>query len=276
MKPLRIGVIGGGQMGTALVQGILRAGVATAEAITVADALPAALERLRGDTGVTTTTDNAAAVRGASVVVVALKPQVVPTALPLLAEQIVPGQTVLSIAAGISTERLLQLLQPESEGDAAAVHVVRAMPNTPALIGEGMAAVCPGRHATEEDMVRAERVLSAVGRVVRVDESQMDAVTGLSGSGPGYVYTVIEALADGGVKMGLPKALALTLAAQTVLGAAQMVRETGEHPAVLRDRVTSPGGTTIAGLCAAEARGLRSALMSAVEAAAERSAELGK
>ncbi|HNZ39554.1 MAG TPA: pyrroline-5-carboxylate reductase, partial [Candidatus Latescibacteria bacterium] len=188
---------------------------------------------------------------------------------------LMPTQTVLSIMAGVPTGKLERWLSGDDEA-AQPVHVVRAMPNTPALIGEGMAAISRGAHAKDADMNRAERILAAVGRVVRVDEKQLDAVTGLSGSGPGYVYTVIEALADGGVKVGLPKPLALELAAQTVLGAARMVLETEEHPAVLRDRVTSPGGTTIAGLHAMEAAGIRNALMQAVEAAARRSRELGE
>jgi len=270
MEKLRIGIIGGGQMGTALAGGLVRAGVATADSIVVSDVAQAARDRLGAELGVTTTDDNGRAMDGADVAIIALKPQVIGAALPPLAARLGLGQTVLSIAAGVTTARLEELLAA-----AGSVHVVRAMPNTAALIGAGMAAICPGRHATEEDMARAERILSAVGRVVRVEERQMDAVTGLSGSGPGYVYTVIEALADGGVKMGLPKPLALVLAAQTTLGAARMVLETGEHPAVLRDRVTSPGGTTIAGLHAAEAAGIRNALMAAVEAATHRSKELG-
>lgn len=272
---LRIGIIGGGQMGTALVKGILHAGVADASEITVSDVIASARERLHAESGVRTTNDNTEAAKNADVVVIALKPQVAAEALEPVAGKLMPTQTVLSIMAGVPTGKLERWLSGDDEA-ANPVHVVRAMPNTPALIGEGMAAISRGAHAKDADMNRAERILAAVGRVVRVDEKQLDAVTGLSGSGPGYVYTVIEALADGGVKVGLPKPLALELAAQTVLGAARMVLETEEHPAVLRDRVTSPGGTTIAGLHAMEAAGIRNALMQAVEAAARRSRELGE
>ena len=272
---LRIGIIGGGQMGTALVKGILHAGVADASEITVSDVIASARERLHAESGVRTTNDNTEAAKNADVVVIALKPQVAAEALEPVAGKLMPTQTVLSIMAGVPTGKLEHWLSGDDEA-AQPVHVVRAMPNTPALIGEGMAAISRGAHAKDADMNRAERILAAVGRVVRVDEKQLDAVTGLSGSGPGYVYTVIEALADGGVKVGLPKPLALELAAQTVLGAARMVLETEEHPAVLRDRVTSPGGTTIAGLHAMEAAGIRNALMQAVEAAARRSRELGE
>ncbi len=271
MANLRIGIIGGGQMGTALVKGILRARVTSVDCVTVADVLESARKRLALETGVRTTGEALEVLSGADVVVVAVKPQVMREALAPLVGRFTTGQTVLSIVAGVTTGTIEAIL---SGGDVP-VGVVRAMPNTPALVGAGIAAICPGRHATDADMARAERLLSGVGTVVRVDERQMNAVTGLSGSGPGYVYTVIEALADGGVKMGLPKPLALKLAAHTVLGAARMVIETGEHPALLRDRVTSPGGTTIAGLHALEANGLRNALMSAVEAATKRSAELG-
>jgi pyrroline-5-carboxylate reductase len=272
--PLRIGIIGGGQMGTALVKGILRSGVAIADAVVVSDVVPFARERLGADTGVRTTDDNVTAVNNADVVIVALKPQVASEALQAVAGSIFPHQTILSIMAGVPTSKLERWLTG-TDTSSEPIHVVRAMPNTPALIGEGMAAICRGVFANDVDMNRAERILAAVGRVVRVDERQLDAVTGLSGSGPGYVYTVIEALADGGVKVGLPKQLALELAAQTVLGAARMVLETEEHPAVLRDKVTSPGGTTIAGLQALEANGVRYALMLAVEMAAKRSKELG-
>jgi len=268
MGSLRIGVLGGGQMGSALIKGMLAAGVTTPRDVVVSDISEESRRRLASEARVQVTDDNVEAARHAQVAVIALKPQTIPQVLPEIAGAIEPGKTVLSIAAGVTTGALEAALGSDA-------HVVRAMPNTPALIGEGIAAICGGANANADDLARAESILSSVGRVVRIDEKQMDAVTGLSGSGPGYVYTFIEALADGGVKMGLAKPLALTLASQTVLGAARMVLETGEHPAVLRDRVTSPGGTTIAGLHAMESRGIRDALISAVEAAARRSGELG-
>jgi pyrroline-5-carboxylate reductase len=174
---------------------------------------------------------------------------------------------VVSIAAGI---RLAALEHDFGEN----LRVVRVMPNTPCLVGQGASAYCLGGKATAEDGELVKELLSAVGLAVPVEEKLLDAVTGLSGSGPAFVYVIIDALSDGGVRMGLPRAVATALAAQTVLGAAQMVRATGEHPGVLKDRVTSPGGTTIAGLQALEEAGLRGALMSAVEAATRRAAEL--
>jgi pyrroline-5-carboxylate reductase len=269
---MNIGVIGAGQMGTALVKGILRASVASPGEIIVADPFADARDRIAADTGVQVTTDSSKAFSDRELVIIAVKPQVIAGVLPGLAGSLADGVTLLSIVAGVSTERIEQLVTGDSEFDA---HVVRAMPNTPALVGEGMSAICPGTHATDDDMSRAETVLSAVGKVVRVSESQINAVNGVSGSGPGYIYMVIEALADGGVKMGLPKPLALELATQTVLGTAKMVIETGEHPTVLRDKVTSPGGTTIAAIHVLEEGALRATLMSAVEAAALRAEELG-
>ena len=268
---MKIGFIGGGQMGSALVGGLVRSGVAAATDVVVCDTDEPTRDRVAKAFGVTVTDVLESAVDAADVIVIAIKPQVIPSVLPSLSGKIRADQTVLSIAAGISTEAIESLLQ---SSDTLPVRVVRAMPNTPALIGSGIAAICRGTHASDADMQRAEAVLGAAGEVVQVSESQLDAVTGLSGSGPAYVYLVIEALADGGVRAGLPKALALKLSAQTVLGAARMVGETGEHPAILRDRVTSPGGTTIAGIHAAEAAGIRNALMSAVLAAAKRSEEI--
>jgi pyrroline-5-carboxylate reductase len=268
---MKIGVIGGGQMGYALVGGIVRSTVASASAITVCDIDIGARSRIADAFGVNVTDDATVVTDGPHVVVIALKPQVIASVISPLADRISSEQTIVSIAAGIPTARIELLLRSSATSP---VHVVRAMPNTPALIGLGITALCGGKHTTATDFERAEAILGAVGKTVRVTESQMDAVTGLSGSGPAFVYVVIEALADGGVRAGLSKELALQLATQTVLGAAHMVAETGEHPAVLRDRVTSAGGTTIAGIDAAEAAGLRHALMSAVSAAAKRSAEL--
>lgn len=268
---MKIAIIGGGQMGTALFKGMLSGGIAQPDDVTICDVDEAALKRHREGTPGIHTFVNAVDALNAfppDLVIIALKPQIIPAALPALKGKLTANQTALSIAAGIDTAKLETFL---GEG----THVVRAMPNTPALIGMGMSAICGGSNAEAADLDRAETVLASVGKVIRVSEWQMEAVTGLSGSGPGYVYTVIEALADGGCKMGLPKPLAIELAAQTVAGAALMVQQTGEHPAVLRDKVTSPGGTTIAGLHAAEALGLRDALISAVEASANRAKELG-
>ena len=267
---MKIGVIGGGQMGTALLKGLLAGNVTTPEDAVVVDALPAARERLHDETGVNTSENIADAVSGRDLVIVAVKPQIVAEVLPALGDHLADGTTVLSIAAGVTTKKIEELI-----GIDFTPHVVRTMPNTPCLVGEGMSAICPGQFADEKDMDRAEEALSAVGRVTRVDESKINAVTGVSGSGPAYVYTFINALADGGVKMGLPKAQALELAVQTVIGSAMMVRETGEHPVVLRDKVTSPGGTTIAALHVLEECSMNGTVMSAVEAATLRAEELG-
>jgi pyrroline-5-carboxylate reductase len=202
------------------------------------------------------------------VVVLAVKPQVLPAVLAGVKEFARPWHLIISIAAGVSLEVL--------EGAFPGSRVIRVMPNTPTLVGAGMAALAPGSGVTPEDLALALDLFGAVGQAVVVEERLMDAVTGLSGSGPAFVAVFIEALADGGVKMGLPRPLALTLATQTVLGTARLCHEEQLHPALLKDLVTSPGGTTIAGLHALESRGFRGAVMDAVTAAAERSKELGK
>jgi pyrroline-5-carboxylate reductase len=204
----------------------------------------------------------------ADVVFLAVKPQYVAAAAPEARPALHDSKLVVSIVAGATLAALAERLGTK--------RLVRVMPNTPCLVGESAAAYCLGESATRDDGEFVRRLLGAVGTALELDEQLLDAVTGLSGSGPAYGYVIIEALADGGVRMGLPRDAALLLAAQTILGAAKMVLQTGEHPAVLKDRVASPGGTTIAGLQALEDRGIRGALIAAVEAATRRSAELGK
>jgi pyrroline-5-carboxylate reductase len=268
MKERRIGFVGAGNMATALVRGLLTSGLVSADHVRASDTSAERLTLLSREHGIQTDADNQVIGRWADLVVLAVKPQVVDAAVTHLAPALQPGTLLISIAAGVSTASLETRL-PDS------VRVVRAMPNTPAIAQAGATAVAHGSRSTPGDIALATALFGAVGRVVTLDEGLMNAVTGLSGSGPAYVLLVIEALADGGVKVGLSRDAALLLATQTVLGSAKLLLETGEHPARLRDMVTSPGGTTIAGLHALESGGLRPALIDAVERATARAQELG-
>jgi pyrroline-5-carboxylate reductase len=255
-------------MARALAAGFVKAGLIDSKSIVAADPIPAASEAFeQAVPGARLLADNASVGREAEVIVLATKPQQIVAALAPLASA-VAGKLVISIAAGIKLHKLQTALP--------GARLVRVMPNTPCLIGQSASGYCLGQAATPADGEVVKQLLSAVGLAFEVEESLLDAVTGLSGSGPAFAYLMIEALADGGVRMGLKREVALALAAQTLRGAAQMVLETGEHPAVLKDRVASPGGTTIAGLEALEAGGLRGTLMAAVEAATRRSIELGQ
>lgn len=267
LQDKKIGFIGAGMMAEAFARGLLKAGVSP-DSMSASD--PSEERHLVfGSLGIRCTIDNRAVAGASDIVMLVVKPFMMPDVLDELADAIRPEQLVLSIAAGIPVATVERAFRAE-------VPVVRVMPNTPCLLGEGAIGMAPGKYATRDDMELAAEVLGACGKVAQVTDDKMDAVTGLSGSGPAYVYTFIEALAAGGVRMGLPRDAALTLAAQTVLGAARMVIETGEHPAVLRDKVTTPAGTTIAGLAALEAGGFRSAVIDTVTAATERSIEIGK
>jgi len=265
----RIAFIGGGNMAEALLAGLLRKGVAAAEHLTVSDPDVRRRELLAERFGVAVHADNRTAAKGAELIVFCVEPQVLDSVLDEVASILQSRPLVMSVAAGYPISRLQTHLKT-------ATRLVRAMPNTPSTIGEGVTAMslAPGLSAEDQDRTRC--LFESVGKVVVVEERLMDAVTGLSGSGPAYVFAMIEALADGGVLMGLPRTTAQVLAAQTVAGAARMVLERGTHPAVLKDRVASPGGTTIAGLSRLEQGRLRATLMSAVTAAAQRSQELGK
>ena len=215
-----------------------------------------------------TTAPAADAVRGAGIVIIAIKPQDIDTLLADLAAVIGVEQLVVSVVAGITSGHL-------ERGLGAGVPVVRCMPNTPALVDQAMTAISAGAHAGDDHLAAADALLSTVGRVVRVPEKQLDAVTALSGSGPAYFFLVVEAMVDAGVLLGLPRALATELVVQTALGSATMLRDLGEHPVLLREAVTSPAGTTIAGTRELEVHGVRAAFLAAVEAAARRSVELG-
>jgi pyrroline-5-carboxylate reductase len=262
---MKFGFIGSGKMASALVRGVTQSGAISKELIMVTDVLLAAAQKLATEAGVTALATNAEVASAAETLIVCVKPQ---DALAAVRGIDTKGKLLISIVAGLP----IMALQ-EAAGSGA--RIIRVMPNTPALVHQGAAAYALGAGATNEDAAVAEKIFGAVGKVVRVKEALIDVVTGLSGSGPAYIYLVIEALADGAVLMGLPRDLALQLAAQTVLGAASMVLQTGEHPSVLRDQVTSPGGTTIAALEALEASGARAAFIAAVRAATERARELG-
>ncbi len=260
-----LGFIGCGKMATALAEGILRSGAWQPSEIFASDSAPVAAETFGKMSGATILPDNRSVAGRADALILCVKPG---DALPALGQMETRGKLVISIVAGLSIAAL--------EGAAPGARVIRVMPNTPALVGKGAAACALGASATEEDAKAAENIFGAVGSCARIREELMDAVTGLSGSGPAYVYLIIEALADGGVREGLPRELALQLAAQTVAGGAEMVLKTGLHPGQLKDMVASPGGTTIAGLATLERGGLRATLIDAVRAASERSRELGR
>ena len=263
----RWGFIGSGRMASALINGMIRAGVATPDRIVASDPQAATRDALGREAGVAVHASNRPVVEGSDVVVLAVKPQSMAAVLAEIAPGLEARHLVVSIAAGVSIATMQAAL-------GAATRVVRVMPNTPALLGEGASAFATGPTATDADAELVGRFLESVGRAVRVPEAQLDAVTGLSGSGPAFVYMIIEALSDGGVRAGLPRDVATTLAAQTVLGAARMVLETGVHPGALKDQVTSPAGTTIAGVQVLERSALRGALIDAVDAASRGSAEL--
>jgi pyrroline-5-carboxylate reductase len=265
LADIKLGFIGVGNMGGAIIRGLLAAGQVPRENLVYYDPDPARQAQM-DELGVPVARDNSEVMQ-APVVVLAIKPQVMDAVLAEVKEFARPGHLIISIAAGIPLEVLAGAF-PESR-------VIRVMPNAPTLVGAGMAALAPGRGITPADLALAQELFQTVGEAVVVEERLMDAVTGLSGSGPAYVAVFIEALADGGVKMGLPRPLALTLATQTVLGTARLCHEQHLHPAVLKDLVTSPGGTTIAGLHALESGGFRVAVMNAVSAATARSKELG-
>ena len=266
----KLGFIGCGKMASALVEGVVKARAFLPEEIFVSDPDANAMKNLAEKTGVQTRANNLEIAVAADALVLCVKPNDVPAALREMRGEL-KNRLVISIAAGVT----LGALARYADENARLVKFVRVMPNTPALIHKGAAAYALGENATQDDAALTEKIFSAVGKISRVEEKLLDAVTGLSGSGPAFVYTIIEALADGGVLMGLPRPLALELAAQTVAGAAEMVLQTGAHPAQLRDMVTSPGGTTIAGIETMEKGGVRAALLAAVRAATERSRELG-
>ncbi len=261
----RTAIFGAGVMGEALLAGLLRGRWAPTDLI-ITEKRPDRAQLLRARHGVEVV-DNVEAAQAATTLIIVVKPQDIAFLLEEIAAHIASDALVVSLAAGITTDTIEQRLP-------AGVAVVRVMPNTPALVDQGISAISPGRHCDEEHLRRAEELMAAVGKVVRVPESQQDAVTAISGSGPAYLFYVVEAMIEAGVLLGLPRALASELTVQTVFGAATMLRETGEHPSVLRENVTSPAGTTAAALRQLDDHRVRAAFLSAIEAARDRSRAL--
>jgi pyrroline-5-carboxylate reductase len=264
-----IALIGGGQMALAMADGFCRAGLVVPPAIVVSDPSPDARERLATRLpGIRFAASNAEAAAAAPLVLLAVKPQQAAAACHDIGGALGPGAVVVSIVAGLSTSSLASLLGMP--------RVIRVMPNTPCLVGKGVSAICATDAVTPEQFARAKMLLAAVGTVHEVPEPLMDAVTGVSGSGPGFVAMFVEALVAGGVEAGLSERLALTLAVETIAGTAALIAQTGESPAVIRERVCSPGGTTLAGLAAMERGGVRTGISAGVVAARDRARELGR
>ena len=269
IKGQKVGFIGGGNMGEALIKGLLAANLVPPEAIHASDVRIERLRSLDQQYGVQLREDNGALVRDVDIVILAVKPQIMAPVVRQIAPVVTRRKLLISIAAGVSTTTIRAALGKDAR-------LIRVMPNTPALVLEAVTAIAKAEGLEAGDLDTAAEIFSAVGRVVTLEEDLMDAVTGLSGSGPAYVAVVVESLADGGVKMGLDRLTAMTLATQTVLGAARLMLETGMHPGALKDMVASPGGTTIAGIAAMEEGGIRNTFIKAVERATQRSRELGR
>jgi pyrroline-5-carboxylate reductase len=269
-KGKKIGFIGSGNMATALIKGIIKAELVPSDSIYASDLDLEKLDSLKKEFEINTIyKDNSKLVTDVDIVVLSIKPQIMGKILKEITPSLNNEKLVISVAAGISSEYIEQTTEKD-------LRIIRSMPNTPALVLNGATAISAGTHATEDDVRLAYEIFNAVGVVAIVDETQMDAVTGLSGSGPAYIFMIIEALSDAGVKMGLSRNVAMKLAAQTVMGAAKLQIDTDMHPGRLKDMVTSPGGTAIAGLHTLEQGGIRTTLINAVESATLRSQELGK
>jgi pyrroline-5-carboxylate reductase len=269
VKGKKVGFVGAGNMGEALIKGLVESNLVPATAIVIADSRAERAQEIAKQYGVRALADNTALVKGADVVILAVKPQIMAPVLREIMPALTNRPLLVSIAAGVSTATIQAVLGKYPR-------LIRVMPNTPALVLEGATAIARSAELDADDLETAQEIFTAVGRVVVLEEELMDAVTGLSGSGPAYVAIVIESLADGGVKMGLDRVTAMTLATQTVLGAARLIAETGVHPGALKDMVSSPGGTTIAGIAALEEGGIRTTFIRAVERATLRSRELGR
>ena len=266
MENLKIGFIGGGALAESVIKGITK-NLFKSQDVYVAEKIPARRDYLTEKYSINVTEDFSTFAEKINLLIIAVKPKDLDSALSAVQKNITAATLVMSVVAGCKLSKLENALPNQ--------RIIRVMPNVAVLVGEGMMAYAAGKNATAEDMEVAKKFWSAIGRTVEVDEKLMDAVTGLSGSGPAYAFLMIDALADGGVAAGLPRNYAIELAAQTLLGAAKMVLETGDHPDVLRDRVTSPAGTTIEGVRVLEKNNFRSALIEAVIAGTEKSKNLG-
>ncbi|MEI9476575.1 MAG: pyrroline-5-carboxylate reductase [Deltaproteobacteria bacterium] len=269
LKNRQVGFVGAGNMGEALIKGLLHGHICRPEQITCSDIRPERLKIIKEAHGVKTTSSNSDVVKHSDIVILAVKPQILKQVVGDIGKYFEPSKLVISIAAGVAMDSIEYCAKQE-------LKLIRVMPNICVSVGEGISAIAAGKHATKEDMMVAKAIFESAGKSLFIEEYLLDAVTGLSGSGPAYIFLIIDALADGGVKVGLARSDALLLASQTVLGSAKMLIETGEHPGRLKDSVTSPGGTSIAGLHALEEGGVRTTLIKAVEVATERSKVLGE
>ena len=269
----KIGFVGGGNMTEALVKGLVAAPSVDSKNICVSDLLSERLEYLSRKYKVKTTGDNRELVQKSDILILSIKPQSVKKVLESFVDLVDDSKVIISVAAGIPISLIENTLDAEGKKK---ISVIRTMPNTPALVQEGATAICGSSHTTKQNIKLAHRIFEATGQTVDIEEIHMDAVTGLSGSGPAYIFMIIEALSDAGVKVGLSREVSNILTIQTILGSAKLARDGGKHPGELKDMVTSPGGTTISGLHMLEEGGIRNALMNAVEMATRRSKELGK
>ena len=264
---IKIGFIGAGVMGKAIINGLLKSNFVTRDNIIASEITEELAKKVSDETGIKVISNNRELVKASDVIILSTKPFIIKDVLEEIRENLTGEKILVSIAAGINTSFMEEIIRKETP-------VIRVMPNTPAVVEEGMSAVSRGKYATDKQVELIMQIFSNVGRCIEVQEKHINAVTGISGSGPAFIYLIIEALADGGVKLGLPKKTAIELAAQTTLGAAKMVLETGKHPSILKDEVTTPGGCTIAGLAVMEDNGVRAALSKTVQETAKTAAEL--
>lgn len=267
-KNRKLGFIGAGTMAKAIINGIISSGIIGKQSIIASEISQEAAKKASEELGIDIVTDNKQLLEFSDVIVLCVKPYAIEGVLKELKDFVNEEKLIVSIAAGVNTQSIEDIIGKKTP-------VIRVMPNTPSLIKEGMAAICRGQYASRGDCDFIMRLFSATGRCIEVEEKLINAVTGISGSGPAFMYLIIDALADGGVKMGLKKDVAVELAAQTAIGAAKMVLETGKHPAILKDEVTTPGGCTIAGLSVMENEHVRSALIKTVQETAKTAAGLG-